>query len=324
MNLTKRIHNGVVEGYCCIKSCDKKTSSSNKLYIDLMVTDSGGEANAKIWEYKPEQHDFLVPGSIVKIRGAVQLWQGKEQLKIEKIRAVTSEDEYDMTQLVPVVPHNGEWMLQKLNSYVGSWKDKDLKALIEYIIDNNSEQLKNWPAAVNLHHSAKGGLLHHTLSMLKIAEALSKTYTFIDKELLEAGVILHDIAKTTELDTQPDTCMATAYTLEGTLIGHISQGLIMIDRASKAVSAPQELTLLLKHMVLSHHSEPEYGSPIRPMFAEAELLAQIDLMDARMFEIASAVQETQIGEFTQKQWSLDNRRLYNHGRGNESIYSDIE
>lgn len=323
MNLTKRIHNGIVEGFCFIKSCDKKISTANKTYIDMTVSDSGGEANAKIWEYKPELHDFITAGIIVKIRGALQIWQGREQIKVDKIRAVTDEDSVDISQIIPVAPHDEDWMIQKLNSYIDAWEDKDLKALLSYIIQQNCQQIKHAPAAVSLHHTERGGLLHHTLAMLKIADTICQTYTFIDKQLLEAGIILHDIAKIDELYKQPDTGIATGYSAEGTLLGHITMGVIMIDRAAAALNTPGELALLLKHMVLSHHSEPEYGSPVRPMFAEAELLAQIDLMDARMYEIASALSETQKGEFTQKQWSLDNRKLYNHGRGKDMIFSEI-
>ena len=114
MNLTKRIHNGIVEGFCFVKSCEKKISTANKTYIDMMVSDSGGEANAKIWEYKPELHDFLAAGIIVKIRGALQIWQGREQIKVDKIRAVTDEDSVDIASMIPVVPNDGGWMMQKL------------------------------------------------------------------------------------------------------------------------------------------------------------------------------------------------------------------
>ena len=163
-------------------------------------------------------------------------------------------------------------------------------------------------AAQRIHHAERSGLLHHTLTMLKCADALLPIYPFLDGDLLRAGVILHDLSKTEELSSD-NMGLVSGYTRSGQLVGHLVQGAIAIDRAARRVGASDETRDMLEHMLLSHHELPEYGSPRPPMFPEAETLSLLHRMDARMYEMSHTIACVSAGEFTDKVWSLD-RRLY--------------
>ena len=153
----------------------------------------------------------------------------------------------------------------------------------------------------------------HTLSIVRLAEGVCKVYPFVDKDLLIAGAIVHDIAKLSEFEVA-DTGLATGYSVEGNLLGHLAMGATVIDRYAEKLGIDSQVPTLLKHMCLSHHGEPEFGAAVRPMFIEAELLSELDLMDARMYEMKEAVDACPKGDFTGRLWAMDNRKLYNHGR----------
>lgn len=146
------------------------------------------------------------------------------------------------------------------------------------------DKLEWFPAAQRLHHAERSGLLHHTTSMLNLARHVVAAYPFLNAELLYAGVILHDLCKTTEMISD-ETGSVSDYSADGLLIGHLVRGVARIEEAAKNVGVSGEIVLLLEHMVLSHHSIPEYGSPKAPMFPEAEVLARIDDLDAKMNEM---------------------------------------
>lgn len=150
--------------------------------------------------------------------------------------------------------------------------------------------------------------MHHTSTMLRTAQALCEIYPQLDGDLLAAGVILHDLCKLEELSAD-EMGVVSEYTVEGQLLGHLVQGVSALGRAAEKLGTRKELVLMLQHMILSHHDLPEYGSPRRPMFPEAEVLHIIDLLDARMFEMDYALKNTAPGGFTERIWSLE-RKLY--------------
>jgi len=184
----------------------------------------------------------------------------------------------------------------------------------------NREALLFWPAAYKLHHAIRGGLLLHTLSIVRLCESVCKIYPNVDRELLMAGAMLHDIAKTIEFDVSA-TGTATGYSVKGNLIGHLAEGAMMIRETAKELSLDMETAMLLEHMVLSHHGDPEFGACMRPMFLEAILLSQLDMLDATVYEVNDATAKLETGEFSGRMWALDNRKLYNHNRrqGEETL-----
>ena len=153
----------------------------------------------------------------------------------------------------------------------------------------------------------------HTLSIIRLAEGVCRVYPFVDRELLLSGVILHDIAKISEYEVS-ETGIATGYTAEGNLIGHLAMGAMAINKYAKQLGISKKTAMLLEHMVLSHHGEPEFGAAVRPMFIEAELLSELDLMDSRVFEMKEAVEAATEEDFSSRVWAMDNRKLYNHAR----------
>ena len=169
------------------------------------------------------------------------------------------------------------------------------------------------PAAFKMHHAVKGGLLCHTLSIVRLAEAVCRVYTFADRELLLAGVILHDIGKIEEFELN-STGLVSGYSPKGNLVGHLVSGAVTVEKTAEKLGITSEVPMLLSHMLISHHGDPEFGAAVLPQFLEAELLSQLDMMDATVFEICEATAAVKSGETTGRIFGLDNRKLYNHGR----------
>lgn len=313
MNFTPIDNKGLVDGFCLIKSLDKKTSSKGDAYLDMTLSDADGEINAKLWRYNPSLHGEYTVNGLVKIRGIISQYQGADQLKIEKIRPVSPEDGINAADFVKSADYSGEQMFNELYTLAESFKDGELKKIVTAILDDNRIPLLYWPAAFRLHHAMRGGLLFHTLSIVRLAEGVCKIYPFVDRELLLSGAMLHDIAKLTEFKVT-DTGVATGYSAEGNLLGHLAMGAMAINKYAEMLDISPKTAMLLEHMVLSHHGEPEFGAAVRPMFIEAELLSELDLMDSRVYEMREAVSAAPAEDFSARIWAMDNRKLYNHQR----------
>ena len=250
------------------------------------------------------------------------MFNDAQQLRIDRVRAVLESDCVRIEDFIPSADYSGEAMYDTIFDEVNGFENAQLKRLVLTVLEQNREKLLYWPAAFKLHHSMRGGLLYHTLSILRLAQAAAEVYPSIEKDLLFAGVILHDIAKIQEFDVS-EAGVAAGYTVEGTLIGHLVKGAMLIEKTGEELGIDKELLMLIEHMLLSHHGEPEFGAAVRPMFLEAEILSQLDLMDARVYEITQAVSEVQPGEFTPRQWALENRKLYNHGLKDVAPKADL-
>lgn len=300
---------GPAEGFCLIKSVATRTDVKGSDYLDLVLADSEGECVAKLWNYSRVYHGEFAPNDIVKVRGSVQIWKDNEQFKIDRIRLVQPEDGVDMSLLVPCAPFDPKAMYDELYAIAQGFQNEDLKRLVQYLLRENREQLLLFPAGVKLHHATRGGLLHHTLSVVHLAQSIADRYPWLDRELLLAGATLHDIGKLVELDTGA-LGLAGAYTAKGQLLGHISIGMSMIAQAAEVTMVPPETAMLLEHMLLAHHGTPEYGSPRLPMIPEAEVLSICDLLDSRLYEMRAALDGVAPGGFSERIWALDNRQLY--------------
>ena len=313
MNFIPAGANGLVDCFLLVKASNKKTSSKGDDYLDMTLADKSGEINAKLWSYLPDRDGEYQPGDIVKVRGSVSMYNGAEQLRIDKIRHVLPSDEVNTDELVASADYSGEAMFDELVATAEGFKDEDIRAIVLSLLEEHKEKLTYWPAAFKLHHAIRSGLMLHTLSIVRLCEKVCSLYTFVDRELLIAGAILHDVAKTVEYEMTPSG-LASGYTTRGNLIGHLAEGAMMIRETANKLGITSEVPMLLEHMVLSHHGEPDFGAAVRPAFIEAELLSELDMLDARMFEMREATFGVNAGEFTGKMWSMDNRKLYNHGR----------
>jgi 3'-5' exoribonuclease len=300
-----------IEGFCIVKSALVKVNSKGSAYLDMIIADNEGEIDAKLWDYDALRHGVYDPDQVIKVRGSINIWKDAEQFKIDKIRPARDEDGVDMASLIPSAPFDGEWMYRELYDTAETFENDDLRRLTQYLMKNNKELLLRAPAAVKLHHSMRGGLLYHTYSMLRVAKAVCPLYPALNHELLYTGVILHDIAKLSEL-TIGKLGLAPGYTVAGQLLGHITLGVAAVSSTCELLDIPEETGILVQHMILAHHGVPEFGSPRPPMFPEAAVLATLDLLDARIYEMYDALKTVPQGTFSERIWALDNRQLYQH------------
>ncbi len=321
MKLLEKVFNAAtnqVEGLCIIKNVALKSNVKGAPYLDLVLADAGGECPAKLWDYNLEQHGAYETDTVVKVRATINIWKDGEQLKIDRIRNLKGEElaAADMAELVPCAPRRPEEMFEEVYACAGAFHNDDLRAITQYLLRENKEDLLRYPAALKLHHAVRGGLLYHTLTMLEAAKRLCglyrEIYPSLSSELVYAGVILHDLAKTREL-VVGNLGLACAYSPEGQLLGHINIGASMVERAAAELMTDPTVAMLVQHMLIAHHGVPEFGSPRPPMFPEAELVSQIDLIDSRLYEMFDALEGVTVGGFSERQWALDNRQLYKHG-----------
>ena len=303
--LATMIKGQVFDGYLMVRAATQRTSSNGGKYLDMTLCDISGEVNAKMWDGvtppPPAVH-------VIRLRGMMLEYNGRPQLRVDKLRLATDADDYEMDALTPCAPLPPDEMLDYIKGRGDAFADDELKALVLKRLEECDDKLSYYPAASKLHHAERSGLLHHTSTMLRAAEAICQIYPTLDGELLAAGVILHDLCKITEM--QADAIgLVSDYTAEGMLIGHLVQGVSELDRCGRELNVRHELLMMLEHMILSHHDLPEYGSPKPPMFPEAEVLHVLDLLDARIFEMNRALTAAVPGGFTERIWSLD-RKLY--------------
>lgn len=302
--------NDKIDGYFIIKEAECRTASNSKKYLDFTIADKTGEINAKYWNYKDGDEEIYKASTLIKIRGSVTQWQNSVQFKIDRIRLTNDNDNVDISDFVPSAPYPPDEMYNALTEYISKINNKDIKGIVQTIVDDNKDKLMHFPAAKKNHHSIRSGLLFHTVTMLRAGEKLCDVYTYLNKDLLYGGIILHDLAKIEEMDSD-ELGIVSDYTVEGHLLGHIVQGIKNIEVAALSIGADKEITMLLEHMVLSHHYEAEFGSPKKPMFPEAQVLHFLDVMDASLYDMHKASNETKRGGLSDPIWSLDKRRVYN-------------
>ena len=305
--------NGVVDCFVMLKTVDKKTSAKGGSYLDATIADKSGEMNAKLWDYSEAVHGEYESGSLVKLRGTVSKYNNVDQFRIERIRPVLPEDNVNINDFVPSADFDGEAMWGELYDIAAHFEDQELSAIVTDILNEKKEAMLYWPAAFKMHHAVRGGLLCHTLSIVRLAERICEVYPFADKELLLSGAILHDIGKLEEFELS-GAGLVTGYSVKGNLVGHLAGGAVLVEKTAEKLGIVSDVTMLLAHMLLSHHGDPEFGAAVLPQFLEAELLSQLDLMDATVFEICEAASAVEKGGTTGRIFGLNNRKLYNHGR----------
>ncbi len=312
MNFKELDKNGSVEGFALVKSCDKKNTKNGSVYLDITLADKSGEINAKIWDYR--EGAFLPEvNTVIKVRGVLSTYNGTPQMKIERSRAVWESDGVNMNDFVPGADYDADFMMNEIFALVNNFEDNELKKLVSALLNEYKDRMLDCPAAFRLHHAIRGGLLMHTLSIVRMCRAVAALYPTVDEELLISGAILHDIAKTEEFKISP-VGLAEGYTADGTLIGHLVRGAMAVERVGTAIGSDKDTMMLLEHMIISHHGEPEFGAAVRPLFLEAEILSDLDSLDAKIYEFENVTADIMPGEFSNRQWALDERKLYNHGR----------
>ena len=300
-----------VEGFYILKDAQIKTSNSGKPFLAATVSDRTGTLDVKAWDYSGPVGMPEDAGKVVKIRGDITEYRGTTQLTVSNIRMALPEDSYDPSLLVPVAPIDQEQTLRQVQQLVDSLEDRDYRQVAQTMLTRHLDAFKRIPAAKSVHHSFLSGLMMHTANMLHLADFISGLYPqIVDRSLLLTGTLLHDFAKEREF-TFSQLGIVTDYSRKGQLLGHLVMGAQEVAALCAELGTPEEKSLLLQHMILSHHGEPDFGAAVRPMFAEAELLSQIDMLDSRMEIYAETLPNVPAGTFSSRIFALD-KRIYHH------------
>ncbi|MBT3179613.1 MAG: HD domain-containing protein [Candidatus Marinimicrobia bacterium] len=267
--------------YLCVQKHLRHTRSGD-LYLDLELRDVTGHISAKIWDGVPELSPKFEAGDAVVISGDVESFMDRPQLVIRKINKATvqhySRYGFDPALVVPTSKKNPAKMWMDIESIINSISNKYLQTLVSKIYRSNKKKLMIHPASVKMHHNFRSGFLEHILSMANIANKISSFYD-VDRDLVLAGVFLHDIGKLKEINSEYEA----EYTEEGNLIGHIVIGRDLIKTAiGKIKDFPEDLSRKIEHIILSHQGKYEWHSPKLPSFPEALLVHLIDNLDAKM------------------------------------------
>lgn len=291
-----------------IKNSQLRRNKKNKLFLAMQFGDGSGEIRGNFWDATNQDAATFSTGTIVELNGKREEYQGRPQIRIYSLRVVGPQEGYELDQFVKSAPEPINDMHAEINQFVNQIQNRTWKTIVQYLLKKWDKRFYDYPAGKSNHHAVRGGLAFHTLSMLKDAKGLADNYEQINRSLLYAGCILHDMGKVLEL-TGP---AATQYTTEGNLVGHLVliDEQIMLAAQDLKIDLESEALLLLRHMVLSHHGRYEYGSPKLPALLEAEILHRIDDMDAMVYAVTNALQHTGKGTFTEPLLSQDCKRYY--------------
>ena len=289
-----------------ITGITKGATNSGAPYLTLNLQDDSKAIEAKLWDVKPEIEKELEVGKVYDFEFDVILYRGTLQLKIVKVLPLI-QSEIKREDFIFKSPIAKDKIRDEIGDIINRIQNKTIAKLVVAMLNYYGEDFYEYPAASKIHHSFMGGLSTHVLGMLKLGLAVAEIYPEVDKDYLVAGIILHDLGKIEELSSP----IVTEYTTEGKLLGHISiMQAHLYDIGKELKVDDTEEFLLLRHMVLAHHGHLEYGSPVRPLTLEAELLYLIDNIDARYNTITSALKQIDPGTFTPKLFALDNRQFY--------------
>lgn len=280
-------------------------------YLSFQLQDKTGNMDAKYWNVSEETLYAYHAGMLVHVRGDVLCHQKQLQFRISSMEEV--KEEMDIWDFVKCGPIPKEELKQEVDSYLDQITNEKIALITNAIIEEHEKDFYLYPAAMKNHHDFVGGLATHVVGMLHIADAVCKQYDLLNKDLMFAGVILHDIGKLVELSGP----VVTDYTTEGKLLGHISIMQSKVEQKAIELGIEGEEVILLRHMILSHHGKYEFGSPVLPMLPEAEMLYLIDNMDARMQSLSKAMHGVAPGEFSARIFAMENRSFYKHTLENE-------
>jgi 3'-5' exoribonuclease len=278
-----------VESSFLVTRKDSGMSKSGKPYLNLKFMDRTGEVEARVWENAEEISKNFKKDDVVSVKGSVVAYQGGLQINVAEMSSLL-EGEFSLTDYLPSSERDPEEMINELDGIISAIYDRHLKGLLKAFFKDPDvrERFMLAPAAKSMHHPYLGGLLEHVLSMCGLIKSVRGHYRDINWDLVTVGAILHDIGKIYELSYE----RSFDYTDEGRLLGHITIEMGMIhDKIKEVPGFPEKLALLLKHMILSHHGELEFGSPKRPKTPEALVLSFLDDLDAKITAMQALIKD---------------------------------
>ena len=297
-------------GYYLLKSAQSATTSAGKPYLSLHLADLSGELPGKLWDYAGPIAAGDA-GQPVWASGRVESYQNAVQLSLDSLRLTDETDDFDLGRIVPAAPYDAQQMLAYVERTLQGLADQDYAAVCLALLERHREAFALLPGGKTMHHAFLHGLLMHTANMMRQADFLAKLYPdVIDRSLLLAGAFLHDIGKLAEYAVTA-LGLVSDYTREGQLLGHLFLGAEEVGAAAREKGIPEEKRLLLQHLLVSHHGKAEFGAVVPPKCAEAEMLANIDMIDSRMEIYRTAYADTPEGTFSrQKVYGLGNQNVY--------------
>lgn len=296
-----------VENFFLIHRATQGVTAQGKDYMTLYLQDKSGDIEAKLWTVTKDDMKILKPEIIVWVKGDVINYRGRKQMKVNQFRLATAEDGVKTQDFVDGAPLSPNEIQDELSHFILEIENAHLQRITRHLLKKYQDKFFTYPAASSHHHNFAGGLSYHVLTMLKIAKSLCDIYPLLNRSLLYSAIILHDIGKVRELSGP----VATTYTVEGNLLGHISIASDEVAEAAKELGIDSEEVMLLRHMILAHHGKWEFGSPKLPHLKEAEILFFIDNIDAKMNMFDKAFKKTEKGQFTERIFGMDNRQFYN-------------
>jgi len=275
-----KVENQTITSFFVVAVKQVKSKKSGELYLSLILADRSGQLQANMWDNVNDALSAFDQDDFVKVKGVVHKYNGRWQMTIHKMRKL-GDGEIDYADYLPKTSKNIDELWQTVVNYVDSFENPWLKSLLnEFLADDAIvSAYKNAPAAKSLHHAFVGGLLDHVVSLFNICDLAVRNYPQVNRDLLLSGAFLHDIGKLHELAYQ----RSIAYTTKGQLLGHMIIELGMLhEKIQRVPGFPDELRVLLEHMIISHHGQYEFGSPKLPMFPEALMLHYLDDLDSKM------------------------------------------
>lgn len=280
-----------VQGVYLCKHKQAAVTKNGKTYLNVILQDKSGTMDAKVWDPNSMGIEEFDPMDYIEVGGDVSSFQSSLQISVKRVR-VCREGEYNPADYLPVSEKNIEEMYQELIGMIKRTQNPFLKELLEAFFVKDGEfakKFKNSSAAKSVHHGFVGGLLEHTLSVAQMCEFYCKQYPILKRDLLIAAALCHDIGKTREISAFP----VNDYTDDGNLLGHIVMGVEMVGEKIRDIQGfPPVLAGELKHCILAHHGELEFGSPKKPALVEAVALSFADNTDAKMETFKELLQGT--------------------------------
>ena len=278
-----------VEGFALLTKKEQRLDRNNKSYLDLELADASGSIVAKVWADSPAMNGQFDTHRFVAFKGTVKSYRDQLQLSIDDCREATEGDRhygFDESKLIPSTREDIGDLWVRLGRLLEEKVDRPvLRRLARETLDVHGAALREHPAAKSMHHAYRGGLLEHVVSMAELAVQICEHYQDVDRDLVVLGVLFHDLGKLRELGAMP----ANDYTLEGRLVGHVVIGRDLLrDRCAAIEGFPDDLRLLLEHMVLSHQGRKEFASPVEPMTPEALVLHFIDDLDSKLNQLRAS------------------------------------
>lgn len=296
--------NQAVTTFLLVQSKEIRFKRSGEPYLSLRLSDRSGQLDAKMWDGVAEVASSFERDDVIKVQGIVQLFRDRLQMTVQKLRPA-QEAEIEISDYLPQTRRDIGEMFSVVRETVERMQNPHLRQLLKAFLDDEeiAAKFKTAPAAKTLHHAFIGGLLEHVVSLLNLARLTAGNYDFIDLELVQTGVILHDMGKIEELSYE----RAFGYTNEGQLLGHIIIVLRMLDQKCRQIpDFPPRWKMLVEHMILSHHGKYEFGSPKLPMFPEALLLNYLDDLDSKLESMRASLAEESHGR---REWTAYNPSL---------------